>query len=368
MLKTKIKDGLILSPTHLELIVADHCNQSCRSCNHASPAVDKWLADPDSVNQNFSVLAKYYRPKFVKILGGEPLLHPELAKVIQASRSTGISDHFQLSTNGLLLHKMDDAVMGVIDELEISVYPGTARIKEILSLAREKTLQFGKKLTVNEYDVFRATFTAVGTSNEILVNKIYKTCKIAHVWACGAVRDGNFYKCAASIFIPQLVENIPGEDDNRIEINDSEEFQAQLFAFINSPDSMSCCRYCLGTVGKQKPHKMVSRIQWMMDTQKPSEDLIDYDWLERSLIKQDLFDDCKILTELNPKSASSTSWFKRIMGLVLPRKIRKFAPIRLPGPVRQTSEETRREMLGKVSSIQLLEKLRKTSTHEKRDN
>jgi hypothetical protein len=130
---------------------------------------------------------------------------------------------------------MDDAVLGVIDELEISVCPDTARIKEILSLAREKTLQSGKKLTVNEYDVFRAAFTAVGASNEILVNKIYKTCKIAHVWACDAVRDGNFYKCAASIYIPQLVENIHGADDNRIEINDSEEFQAQLFVSVNLP-------------------------------------------------------------------------------------------------------------------------------------
>jgi hypothetical protein len=241
---------------------------------------------------------------------------------------------------------MTDAVMDVIDELEISVYPGAKRINEILALAREKTLRFGKKLTVSEFDVFRSTFTTVGTNDKILVRMIYKTCKIANVWGVSAVRDGYFYKCPPSIYIPQLVENIPGVDDDRIKITDSDEFQTQLLAFINSSDSLNCCRYCLGTVGKQMPHAIVSKSQWMLDTQKPSEDLIDYDWLERSLIKQDSFDDCKILTEFDSKPALKRSRLRRLMDSVSPQKIKASAPRRLCAPERQTAEEVRHEMMG----------------------
>ncbi|HJX31092.1 MAG TPA: hypothetical protein VJ624_04480, partial [Thermodesulfobacteriota bacterium] len=152
MVKNKIVNGFIETPTHLELIVVDHCNITCRNCNHASPAIPSWYADPATVYRDFSVLAKYLRPKFIKVLGGEPLLHGHLDAVIQAARATGISDHFTLTTNGSLLHKASDAVWQAIDQVEISLYPGvTEAIKNILP-AQKKAEHFGKKLTICRYD------------------------------------------------------------------------------------------------------------------------------------------------------------------------------------------------------------------------
>jgi organic radical activating enzyme len=347
MAKSRLEGGFIIPPTHFELVVADQCNISCRCCNHASPVVARWFADPHVVHRDFSVLAKYYHPRIVKVLGGEPLLNRELAEVIRAARKTGISEHFRLTTNGALLHKMEDAVMEVIDELEISVYPGVPRMSDILALARQKTLRFDKQLTVNEYDAFRATFTSVGTDDVDLVQKVYDACKIANVWGCHAVRDGYFYKCPQSIYIPQLVENIPGVDADRIRITDSEDFQAQLLAFVNSPNLLMCCTYCVGTVGRLQPHTLVPRGQWRINTQKPSEELIDYDWLERSLIKQDSFDDCKIPTVVDPaQDPRRSSWWRRVVRMVSRPASRAFAPHRQRGPVRQTAAETRRESTG----------------------
>jgi hypothetical protein len=344
MPKSRLEGGFIIPPADFELIVADHCNTSCRSCNHASPLVARWSADPASLYRDSSVLAKYYRPRVVKILGGEPLLHRKLAEVIRAVRSTGISKHFRLITNGLLLHKMDDAVMELIDELEISVYPGVSRMTDVFPLAREKTLRFGKKLSINEYDVFRKTFTSIGTDDVHLVRKIYDACKLAHVWGCHGIRDGYFYKCPPSMYIPQLVKGIPGLDADRIRIADSDDFQARLLAFVNAPDPLACCTYCVGTVGRQEPHALVSRDQWRLETEKPSEELIDYDWLERSSIKQDLFDDCKITTKTDrAEHRRRKSWWRRLVRMASRRTNQAYAPRRRRAPKRQTAAQTRRE-------------------------
>jgi hypothetical protein len=42
-----IKDGHIVPPTHLELILTDQCNMACRACNHFAPIMPRWMARPD---------------------------------------------------------------------------------------------------------------------------------------------------------------------------------------------------------------------------------------------------------------------------------------------------------------------------------
>ena len=325
--KSRIESGFIVPPSNLELIATDHCNLTCRGCNHASPAVGNWSADPQTVRRDFSILAKYYRPRKVKVLGGEPLLHPKLAEVIWAARSTGISDYFLLVTNGVLLKQMDNAVMEAIDELEISLYPEVERREEILAVAQRKSLQFGTLLTVNEYDNFRAGIATLGTDNVELVRKIYQTCKIANLWGCHGVRDGYFYKCPQSIYIPRLVQGIKGVEADRLRIEDTDDFQTRLLTFLNSRDPLRCCTYCVGTAGKLEPHALIRRAQWRLEMEKPSSELIDYDWLERSLIKQDEYDDCKIETRVGSSTVLEASTWTR-----------------LPAPQRQTVAGALQEM------------------------
>jgi cyclic pyranopterin phosphate synthase len=255
----------------------------------------------------------------VKVLGGEPLLHRRLADVIWAARSTGISDYFYLTTNGVLLHRMDDAVMEAIDELEISLYPGVEKPEDIVALAKEKSLRYGKKLTVNEYDQFRLTFATRGTTDPELVRKTYRACKMANVWGCHTVRDGYFYKCPQSMYIPTMVNAIPGVEADRIRLEDADDLQARLLAFVNSPDPLKCCTYCVGTSGKLESHAMVPRDQWKMDTDRSLSEVIDSRWLERSLAEDDPTDDCKILTDAESVTRRKPAGaVRRFIGWALP--------------------------------------------------
>jgi hypothetical protein len=339
--KSRLSNGLIIPPTHLELIVVDHCNITCRYCNHASPIMPSWYADPDTVHRDFSVLAKYYRPSFVKVLGGEPLMHRHLDAVIGAARATGISDHFTLTTNGALIHKATDAVWQAVDEVEISLYPGVDKAMENVLLAKKKAESFGKKLTVCNYDQFRATFGLQGTSDANLVNKIYAACKIANVWGCHAVRDGFFYKCPQSIYIPIMTGL--SADANRMSIIDGASFPSDLLEFINSPEPLAACAYCVGTVGKQETSTLLPRGSWHDHIDEKLEELIDYDWLERSLITQDTYDDCKIPSQVKtPRIFSRHPWLHNVLKFFSPITGNRWSIRRKNRPVRQTAEEARR--------------------------
>ena len=80
------EDGLIHNG-NLEIMAAHGCNLTCRSCTHASPVLrPKDIADPETTARDLSRLARCYRANRVKLLGGEPLLHPDLVALADAVR------------------------------------------------------------------------------------------------------------------------------------------------------------------------------------------------------------------------------------------------------------------------------------------
>lgn len=286
-----LRDGVIVPPSHMELVVVDQCNVACRSCNHGSPGLGRYFVTPESVARDCSVLARWYRPPYVKVLGGEPLLHKNLAEVVQAARGTGISDRFRLVTNGMLLGRAPETLWEAIDEVEVSAYPGFSKTEENLPLARDLAERHGVKLSVARFENFRHTMTTVGTRDAELAQNVYSACKIANVWGCHTVRDGFFYKCPQSMHLRDLVPDLAEED--RLALEDSSDFQARLLEFVNSPSALSACSFCLGTVGKLHPHGVLERRAWGADLERPSEELVDHAWLQRCLMEQDPFDDCQ---------------------------------------------------------------------------
>jgi len=311
--RSRLVDGLIVPPSHLELIAVDHCNITCGGCNHASPAMPAWFADPDAVYRDFSVLAKVYRPTFLKVLGGEPLMHKNLALLLDAVRAAGMAGKLMLVTNGVLLHRAPDAVWEAVDEIEISVYPGVQGLEDNIRLARERMKAMGKRLSVYHYGQFRATFSLKGTADQALVRKVYASCKIANFWGCHGVRDGYFYKCPQSMYAGRLVGGIAESD--RIALVDGPALQAALLAFVNSPQPLSACTHCVGTVGIQEAHTLPARARWRAAIDRTSEELIDYDWLEKSLAGFDEPDDCKVKVHAKKKGILNRwPWLRRLRG------------------------------------------------------
>jgi cyclic pyranopterin phosphate synthase len=271
-----IVDGKIEPPYSCELNVVDHCNLTCLDCNHASPAVQKSWVDPEMAFHDFSLLAKVYRSFIIKVLGGEPLLHPDLPAVFDAIRWSGISGRILLVTNGLLLSRMTENFWTHINELEISLYPDSGMTDAMLASAKQQAIKYSVRLRVNFLDQFRATFALAGYQDPSMAKRVYKNCKLAHVWGCHSVHDGYFYKCPQSVYIPQLRHLPIGErNQDGIKIVDTPAFLMDLFRYLTDQEPLQSCQNCLGSDGIVRPHKMVKPKDWLAQHQQPAEALLD---------------------------------------------------------------------------------------------
>src|SRR5262249_58572664 len=86
-----------------EFHIAEHCNLRCRSCAHLSPALPKHFVDPDALASDLTALARSYQVTVLRLLGGEPLLHPNLLDIMMAVRESHIAEKIEITTNGVLL-------------------------------------------------------------------------------------------------------------------------------------------------------------------------------------------------------------------------------------------------------------------------
>ncbi len=114
---------------HLDIHVVDHCNLSCKACGHFSCLVEKPVFyDIDRLAGSLAKLAELV-PNICRfgVVGGEPLLHPDLAAILDLIHDRFPFAQILMSTNGLLLSQMPDALIDAIKAnhvcVGLSLYP-----------------------------------------------------------------------------------------------------------------------------------------------------------------------------------------------------------------------------------------------------
>jgi organic radical activating enzyme len=269
-----VVDGRVFNQ-RCEINVAEHCNLSCRSCSHLSPVVPKSFADPDVVARDLTALARSYRTHFVRLLGGEPLLHPDLQSVIGAVRASRVGDVVVVVTNGLLLPRMDDAFWGSVDAVEVSVYPGRELRADARARCIDTARRHGVAIRFRACNEFQESYSEKGTDDAGLIERIYTTCNVAHRWRCHNVVNGWFFRCPQAHYIPRvLAEDEDAAHVDGIRIEDDRSFGARLLAYLQSPEPLAACANCLGTAGKYAPHEQVRRVEFRERQRAPTEDLV----------------------------------------------------------------------------------------------
>lgn len=291
----RIERGKIFSEA-CEVSVVDHCNFSCRSCTHLSPVAHKHNVAPNKVEDDLSCLAQVYHADHVRLLGGEPLLHPRIVEVINAVRRSGISERIRIITNGSLSHLMTPDFWQAADEVHVSIYPNarisSKNIEEMMINAR----QYNTALVFKRFDIFRESYSEVGSEDHHLIARIYQSCQIAHIWRCHNVSSGFFYRCPESIFIPQVVGKLPVENsnDDRLKIHGGSNFGYELLEFLERKDPLSACSHCLGSVGRPFDHMQAVRSSWRKLQEIRTEDLVDWDFLRKLEDDADAYNGCYV--------------------------------------------------------------------------
>jgi len=250
----------------VEVNAARHCNISCRSCSHGSPLMQPSFADPGTVERDLLALTPWMHVDHVRVLGGEPLLHPRLVDLLRAIRRSGLGDRLRLLTNGLWLRNQPSEFWREVDEVHVSVYPNTAahieRDRQAIIQAAQRS---GTGIVFINFDYFRIAFRHPDDHPD-LTQDIYETCQIANRWRCISVDAGRLYRCPQSMLVPDARARIG--DSLCISTIDSAD---AVRSWLLRAEALRSCGTCTGSAGLRHPHQ--PRVRGKVDRPATSLDL-----------------------------------------------------------------------------------------------
>lgn len=259
----------------VEVNVTEHCNLSCYGCNHASPLLEEEFLSTEAFTADFEALGEVFHSDELRLVGGEPLLHPRLPEILAEAKRIGISDRIVLYTNGVLLHRMQPRVWELLDEMRVSAYPGvTRRLSDEDCAARAE--RHGVRLDIESIGHFRQTLLNERIEDAQLVASIYRDCKEKGEWSCHILRRGKFYKCPIAAVTGERLAMLGVEfqehERDAVQVVGNPNLREDLRSYLADERPLAACAYCLGTSGPSVPHRQMNRtakIHWLQEVHAP---------------------------------------------------------------------------------------------------
>lgn len=227
---------------YLEYHVADHCNLNCKACSHYSglvkephfPVLENFTRDFERLHEFIDDIGK------IRILGGEPLLNPELNEYIKLSRRLYPYAIIRVVTNAILLPKMPEDFFETLRKydagIDISFYPPLeSKMPAIKRLLEEKRVKF-QISQLNKYFNMSQTLNAHNWAK-----RIFLACGRAH---CHNLYEGKIAVCSllfpTKYFNAYYKKNLP--EDGALNLYAEELTTKKIKEHFLKP--LELCRYC----------------------------------------------------------------------------------------------------------------------------
>jgi hypothetical protein len=229
-----------------ETDIVGHCNLNCKCCNHFSPLVENDFVKPEIFERDFARLSSLAgrNNENIDLMGGEPLLHPEITKLLEIARKY-FDGPINIVTNGILLEKMDTVFwescrknnIGII----LSSYPIKLNHKNIKNLAKKHSVNLKIRMQfMNKHQWCRLPKDLEG-SQDVIDN--INLCLVVNF--CIFLKDGKLSTCCLPLLIDRFNgyfnKNIKVSEDDFIDIHKAESI-GEIYRFLSKP--MPFCRYC----------------------------------------------------------------------------------------------------------------------------
>lgn len=236
---------------HLDCHIVDHCNLNCRGCSVYSPLAEKGFADIKMLKKDLSqlnALAGDGRVLRIHILGGEPLLHPELEEIVRLVRNTFRFAQIDVTTNGLLVFAMPDSFWETMRDCNVAIkytqYPVKFDYENMISYVNEKGVEVFSAGS-GEIKYFRRI--PLDPTGKHDIYQSYVRCPYSN---CTQLYKGVLYRCPAAAFSDRLncaMENKEIRERFRLSefdslILDKSNAKDGLFEFLSTATPF--CRYC----------------------------------------------------------------------------------------------------------------------------
>jgi len=243
---------------HIEIHVTEHCNLKCKYCSHFSSIAQEEYYNIKKYQKDIKRLSKITKGniKNIQLLGGEPLLHPEINKIIKITRKYFPDSDIQILTNGTLLEKIKDDFWKCCHKNKIpvliSIYPINLNWDKIFKTASKhqvkiKTEKYrGTKLTKKNIEEFKIkSFYKISLDLKGKQNHIanFKNCSSAK--NCNNFIQGKIYPCFVSSnirhFNKKFNKNISITEKDYIDIYKIKNIN-EIINFLQNPTPF--CKHC----------------------------------------------------------------------------------------------------------------------------
>lgn len=225
----------------------DQCNLNCRSCSHFSPVATPRTIETAELEAMFRQLPQPLDDWFsrLELMGGEPLLHPEIERILAMTGRIFPDIDTRLVTNGLLLQNMADSFLETCRDnriaVYISVYPIELDYEAILRRLDEHGVRhgfYGEMHGTRSFIDYR-----LDPKGGHSAARNYARCGMGG--RCLQLRDYRIYTCFLSAYAPLLNEafqtSFGWKEDDYLTLEQLRD--KNLFhRFIN--EATPFCRYC----------------------------------------------------------------------------------------------------------------------------
>lgn len=244
-LKRKIKMWLSKKTKHfLDIHIVEHCNLNCKSCAHFSP-----IAKQSYINlEELEKMYKYLKPIFNKffksihLMGGEPLLHPEINRIIKITRDYFPNTEIQIVTNGVKILEMPKEFFELCTKnnvmFYISQYPININYEKILETMKKYQIKVKISKKIDQFLCYRLDTS--GSQNPV---ESYSKCEYAGY--CIQLKNNKLFPCFQSAHIEHINKHFNTkfvyQKGDYLELD--KPISKKMFKnFINKP--IPFCRYC----------------------------------------------------------------------------------------------------------------------------
>src|SRR5579872_1507652 len=239
-----IVDGKVRTRA-LEYHIADHCNLRCDHCCSFSPILKKWFADPIEFERDLRAVRRAVAPEFVKIVGGEPLLHPQLEELLVIAKSLDVAPRIQLTTNGFLINRLTARAWDSLDMIAVSLYPEPALPKDLIRFIARQAAARHIEVNWKVQDKFTC-LDREELAGYADAKRVFADCWIRH--RCNSIKQGRFYCCTR----PQYVQKFApapeffGEDGVPVDEPDAGALASQIKSHLERTEPLHSCFLCNG--------------------------------------------------------------------------------------------------------------------------
>lgn len=225
----------------LECAIVGHCNMNCNGCSACANISTPYFMELSKFKNDMQQLKKLYSGiKYLKLLGGEPLLHKQLSEFIYTAREYFPDAELVVHSNGLLIPNISSDLLDKMTELDagfvFTLYPETGKKKRQIEQRLDKhSVKYEFTSPVYEFR------KAVNLRGDYDANEIYKNC-----CKCINLIDGTI-SCGVGYLIDKLekkynIKICENKFEHCVNIYSTQMSGSDINSLLDSPCEL--CRYC----------------------------------------------------------------------------------------------------------------------------